>query len=199
MHPYPGAVKSVVAGAVGLALCVALVVVTTSTPATAASKRGSFTSTYTCESPGGRSSSEVSLKVGFPRSAEAGAVVPSRRVTASITVPKKFVDLMRRYGVESISGRAVDGRLRVGKKRVAVSDVVLPRTDVPSRGGMTLRGTGTVGSFVIAKPGAYAVRIPAAFDAKITAHTRSSGDVAATLSCTLASGAPSRLGTLTVR
>ena len=193
--------KFFVAGLTGLLLSVALVVVAFSAPSTAGvvSKRAPLTTTYSCSSPAGTSSSRVVLDTAFPKSARAGATVPARRVTASITVPKKFVDLMRQYGVESISGKAVDAKFGVGKLRVAVSDVVLPATEVPARGGLTLRGTGTAGAFAIRKPGSYAVRIPAAFDAKVMARTRSFGDVAATLSCTLAKGAPNTLGSLRVR
>jgi len=199
--PYPGAVKSLAAGLTGLVLSVALVLVAfpASSTAAVASKRASLTSTYTCSSPAGTSSSKVVLDTAFPKSVRAGSTVAARRVTASITVPKKFVDFMRQYGVESISGKAVDAKFRVGKKRVGVSDVVLPQTAVPASGGMTLRGVGTAGAFSIGKPGTYAVRIPTAFDAKIMARTRSFGDVAATLSCTLAKGAPDKLGALTVR
>ena len=193
--------KSFVAGLTSLVLSVALVVVAFSAPSTAAvaSKRASLTSTYSCSSPAGSGSSKVVLDTAFPKSVKAGETVRARRVTASITVPKKFVDFMRQYGVESISGKAVDAKFRVGKLRVAVSDVVLPKTEVPASGGMTLRGIGSVRAFTIAKPGRYVVRIPASFGAKVLAHTRSYGDVAASLSCSLAKGAPSTFGSVRVR
>lgn len=182
----------------GLASGLVAVALVPAVPAVAAKGAVTLTSTYTCESPAGSGSSQVRIATSLPGSVKAGSRVKARALQASITVPPELVDYLRQYGVESISGSVKDARYRVGAKKVGLT-TVLPTTPVPASGGMTLRGKGRAGAFSIATPGTYAVRIPASFVAKVTARTRSFGDVRAALTCTLAKGAPSKLGSLKVR
>ncbi|GAA4119842.1 hypothetical protein GCM10022215_22780 [Nocardioides fonticola] len=159
----------------------------------------SLTTTYSCSTSFGTESADVKLSADFPSSVASGSTVAARSVGFSVTVPPRFVGYMRQFGVESVSGRGSKAAYRVGSTKHALRKVKLPKTAVPASGAMVLKGKGVASAFTAPAPGTYAVRVPSSFAATMKATTSSGDSSTIDLDCTLASGAPSKIGTLTVR
>ena len=105
---------------------------------------------------------------------------------------------MRQYlGVTAISGKATKASYRIGAKKVPLTGLVLPETRLPARGSVTLMATGTAKGFTLSNPGTYAVKVPLSF--RLHAANQDGEPIPGTpLSCALASGAPSKLGSIKV-
>ncbi|WP_232676465.1 DUF6801 domain-containing protein [Nocardioides sp. R-C-SC26] len=182
-----------------LVLAVSLLAVA-GAPAHARSDRAArLTTTYSCSNPQfGGGSSAVTIGTTLPSSVRTGARLPARTVRATITVPDRMVRLMRQYGVRSVTGKASGATYRVGAKKVAISDMRIPRTNVPASGAMRITGTGRAGAVTLTRAGRYVVRIPASFQARVTATFSGGQTIAISMNCSVASGAPTRLGTIRV-
>ena len=60
--------------------------------------------------------------------------MPDRQVRVRVVVPAEFVAAMPQYlGVTAISGKATNASYRVGAKKVPLTGLVLPRTQLPAR------------------------------------------------------------------
>ncbi|MBZ5733055.1 hypothetical protein K8Z61_00970 [Nocardioides sp. TRM66260-LWL] len=176
----------------------ALTGLTALTTAAAQAATRTVRTTYSCASDFGTQRTAVRISADFPSSVRRGSTVAARRVGFAVTVPKEYVGYLRQFGVRSVSGVGSRSAYRVGSTRHALTGVRLPRTKVPSRGALVLRGGGTAASFRAPAPGRYAVQVPASFRARLTVYT-DSGSNSLDLRCSLVRGAPSRIGTLTVR
>lgn len=154
--------------------------------------------TYDCNSDFGSGSGVVRVSTKLPQSVRVSQRLRSRVVRVSLTLPWELVDELRRNHVRSLEGSSEVTRLRVGKKRLAVRDVTIPRTKVPDEGSMTLRGVGTADAFSIRRAGEYSVRVPRRFAADITARINEYS-ATRTLTCTVTPGASRQLTTLLVR
>lgn len=189
--------RTVAPALVSVAAATALVVPVLSSPAEAAP--ASLATTYSCATGFGTESSDVRLSADFPSAVASGSTVDARRVGFSVTVPPRFVGYLRQFGVKSVSGRGSKASYRVGSAKHPLRKLRLPQTDVPASGAMVLKGKGVASAFTAPSAGSYAVRVPTSFTATMKATTSSGDTQTIDLSCSLAKGAPSRLGTLTVR
>jgi len=157
-----------------------------------------LTTTYTCTNAligAGDISGE--LTVDMPTSAPSGSTVPSRPVGIKVTIPDAIVDTMRGLTVSKIQGTATGLTYRVGPQTVPMSNASIPETALPGDGPMTLETTATASSFVAQTPGFYPVKVPLNITVNATATTLI-GPNNQTIQCTLKSGAPDLIGTLTV-
>ncbi|MGA8847553.1 MAG: DUF6801 domain-containing protein [Nocardioides sp.] len=162
----------------------------------------SVLTSYDCRSEFGSGTASVRSTVALPRTVAASERVAPRRMHVALQVPKRIVDELRRNSVDSLEGSSRSVRLTVGTLRVRVRDVTLLRTDLPTQGAMTLRGSGTTDAFRIRRAGEYAVRVPRRLSVNLTAWVEDDafGDASATrpLTCAAASGTDRRLATLRV-
>jgi hypothetical protein len=160
-------------------------------------KPASITTSYGC-TPFDQYPVTGTTSVNLPAQVAAGRQVPDRRVQVRVVVPAAIVAAMRQYlGVTAISGKATNASYRVGVKKVALTGLVLPRTALPARGSVTLTATGTAKGFRLSNPGTYSVKVPRTF--RLHAANQDGEPIPGTpLSCSLASGAPSKLGTIKV-
>ncbi len=164
----------------------------------AEAKPASITTSYACATPFGPQTVAGTTSVNLPARVRSGDKVSDRRVQVRVVVPAAFVAAAREFlGVTAISGKATDAFYRVGAKKVALTGLRLPRTALPARGPLTLRATGVAKGFQLTKPGTYAVKVPLSF--RLHAANQDGEPIPGTpLSCSLASGAPSKLGTIKV-
>lgn len=152
---------------------------------------------YRCSSDFGSGNSGVRIQVSIPDVAFQGVTVPSRRVSFKIRVPADMVDLMRQYGVDSISatGRA---HYTIGTLKKPIRHLRMPETQVPSTGGMTLKGSGRAASFAINQPGTYAVKVTRTLTATATVHGGIGDGMSADLTCNVRRGESRKLASLRV-
>ncbi len=164
----------------------------------AVAKPASITTSYTCATPFGPQTVTGTTSVNLPARVAAGQKVRDRQVQVRVVIPAAFVRAARDYlGITAISGKATDASYRVGAKKVALTGLVLPRTALPASGPLTLEATGTAKGFRIANPGTYAVKVPLSF--RLHAANQDGEPIPGTpLSCSLAPGAPSKLGSIKV-
>lgn len=155
-----------------------------------------LTTVYTCDSDLGGGDTEVTVRTALPRTVTAGTKMAGRPMDFTIVVPEELTDAMREYGIEEVSGRSDDTTYRVGPKTRKVRKVVLPPTEVPAEGLLILEGQGTAQAVKLRKVDTYPVKLPAAFTADVTATGQFT--VTQELSCVLADGARSKIGTVRV-
>ena len=179
-----------------VALIVATTALVVSGPA-AVAKPASITTSYGC-APFDQYPVTGTTSVNLPAQVTAGRQVPDRQVKVRVTVPAQIVAAMRQYlGVTALSGKATKASYRIGSKKVALTGLVLPETRLPRQGSVTLTATGTAKGFTLSNPGTYAVKVPLSF--RLFAANQDGEPIPGTpLSCTLASGAPSKLGSIKV-
>ncbi len=152
---------------------------------------------YRCSSQYGSGSSRVRIQVTLPDKVAQGVTVPSRRVTFSIRVPQDMVDVLRTYDVESVSARG-SARFTVGSLKRPIRHLHVPDTDVPSSGGMTLKGSGRAASFALNRTGTFTVKVTKALAATATAHGGTFDGQMVDMSCAVRRGQSRTLATLTV-
>lgn len=162
-----------------------------------------LTTSYTCTAKAAgqtfTGTSAVTVSVGLPSQVHVGTFLKARPISVSIVVPKAILDKLRSFSVDAVSATSTDARYRVGGTSHPIRNLVVPKTDVPSSGAMTLPGSGTAAGFTAGTTGSFAVRVPKAFTAAGTAYGAFLyGDTPISMSCSLAVGAPSRLSTLSV-
>lgn len=187
--------------AVLLALPV-LAAVTAPSPAAGAAR--SVTTTYDCAAPVLLGSIEGPLRVTvharFPRRVDVGERILARSVALDAAVPPEVVDQLRWRGITWVSAQtAPTGRsvsYRVGDRVRPVVAFSVGRRDVPASGGMALRGRGVAAGVRFRTPGTRAVKVPLSF--RVLGHTSSSLVSELPITCTLAEGAPERLGRIRV-
>jgi hypothetical protein len=158
----------------------------------------SITTSYTCPTPFGPQTVTGTTSVNLPASVAAGQKVRDRQVKVRVVIPAAFVRAARGFlGITAISGKATEASYRVGAKKVPLTGLVLPRTALPASGPLTLKATGIAKGFRLANPGTYAVKVPLSF--RLHAADQDGEPIPGTpLSCTLAPGAPSKLGSIKV-
>jgi len=184
-------------GAVGVSTAlVAGTVVATASAADA--KPVSLKSSYTCATALGDQAMAVTVKIDLPTKVKRNKAVASRPVKMTVVVPESLVTPMRDVlGISALSGSASDIAYRVGAKKVPLTNVTIPRTDVPASGAMTLKASGTAQGFKLKKPGKYVIRIPGSFT--FNANNQDDQPVPSSpFACTVGEGAPTKLGTLKV-
>lgn len=153
---------------------------------------------YRCSSSFGSGASDVRIKVTLPDQVRRGVQVSARTVTFPIEVPADMVDVMRTYGVDSVSAEGRASYL-VGDIRRPIRNLRIPETDVPASGGMTLRGTGRAAAFTPEETGTFAVKVTRRIAATATARGGFAGSgMSADLSCAVRQGESRRLATLQV-
>ena len=166
------------------------------TVAPAEAKPASITTSYTCGTPVGPQTVSGTTSVNLPTRVKVGKKLADRPVHVRVTVPAEFVAAARMFGITAISGRATRASYRVGAQKIPLTKLVLPRTTLPASGPLTLKATGVAKGFRLTKAGTYAVQVPASF--RIQAADQDGRTFpGGPLPCTLASGAPSKLGTIT--
>jgi hypothetical protein len=168
------------------------------TPPVAARASDAVTTAYACTSDFGSGAAAARVATALPRSVAAGRTLARRDLTVALRVPQQLVDRLRAFGVDSLSGSARPTTVRAGRTRVRVTGLRIPRTPVPASGAMTLRGSGDLAAFSVPTPGRYAVRVPRRVVADVVARIGET-PASTTLLCAVASGAPQRLTTLSVR
>ena len=151
---------------------------------------------FRCSSSFGGGSAGVRVRATIPDQVQRGVAVPGRRITFRIKVPADMVRMMRTYGVDSVSGRGraayTIGSIKRPIKRLRIRD-----TDVPSSGGMTLRGSGRAVGFTVDTPGTYLVKVAKSLRATVTADLGSSS-LSAPLTCSVRRGQSRTLASLQV-
>jgi hypothetical protein len=158
----------------------------------------SLKSSYTCATALGDQTMAVTIKLDLPTKVKKNAKVADRPVAMTVVVPESLVTPMRDIlGITALSGSASNIKYAVGSTKVPLAKVKIPRTNVPDSGPMTLHAKGIAKGFSIKKPGTYTVTIPKAFT--FNANNQDNQPVPTSpFPCTLASGAPTKLGTLKV-
>lgn len=117
----------------------------------------------------------------------------------TVVVPESLVTPMRDVlGIKALSGSASSIKYQVGAKKVALSNVKIPRTTVPKSGSMVLKAKGTAGGFKAPKKtGRLTVSIPRSF--VFNASNQDGQPVPSSpFTCSVASGAPTKLGSIKV-
>ena len=186
------AVRSLAATGTAAALGLGGVLVA-ATPADAAS----LTTSYTCGTLVGDKTFAVTIRLRLPASVVTGSRVKARPVHATLTLPADVVAGLRFIGVTEISGTATKMFYRVGKKSVGMKNVKLAKTPVPASGPMPIKADGTAKAFIAPAPGRYAIKVPKSF---LFNGVDQNGEPlpGSPISCSLASGAPAKIGTLRV-
>ncbi len=176
---------------------IAVTAFVTSVPA-AEAKPASITTSYVCGSPFGNQVVSGTSTVNLPAKVRSGTKLAERPVRIRMVLPAAIVSAMRDIlGITAISGKATGASYTVGNKLVPLTNLVLPRTPLPARGPVTLNATGVAKGFRLTRAGTYAVKVPTSF--RLYAYNQAGQAIPGSpLSCTLASGAPSKLGTITV-
>lgn len=151
---------------------------------------------YRCSSSFGGGKTDVRIQVSIPDRIAQGVTVPSRRITFKIKVPGKMVDMLRSYGVDSVSGRG-HASYTVGALKRPIRKLHLRDTDVPATGGMTLKGSGRAASFIMSQPGTYKVKVTKKLRATATAHVGASS-YSTDLTCNVRRGESRTLASLEV-
>jgi hypothetical protein len=164
----------------------------------AEARPSSITTSYACSTPFGPQTVSGTTSVNLPAKVRRGDKVADRRVQVQVVLPAAVVAAARDFlGVTAISGKATNAFYRVGAKKIALTRLVLPRTALPARGPLTLKATGVAKGFRLTSPGTYAVKVPLSF--RLHAADQHGQPIPGTpLVCSLASGAPSKLGTIKV-
>lgn len=158
----------------------------------------SLKSSYTCGTALGDQTMAVTIKIDLPAKVKRGKPVASRPVKMTVVVPETLVTPMRDVlGITALSGSANDIRYSVGAKKVPLANVKIPRTDVPDSGAMTLHASGTAKGFRLTKPGRYVVKIPTSFTFN-AANQDGQPVPSSPFPCTVADGAPTKLGVIKV-
>jgi len=162
----------------------------------AEAKPVSLKSRYTCATAVGEQTLPVTIKLDLPTKVKKGKKVADSKAKMVVVVPESLVTPLRDIlGVSALSGTATAIKYSVGSKKVPLAKVKVPRTAVPDSGSMTLRGSGVAKGFTLKKPGKYTVRIPKSFTFN---PKNQDGDALPSFPCTLAAGAPSKIGTIKV-
>lgn len=162
-------------------------------------KPASLKSSYSCATALGDQAMSVTIKLDLPAKVKRGKKVAARPVRMTVVVPETLVTPMRDLlGITALSGSASSIKYTVGAKRVPLKKVRIPRTTVPTSGAMILRAKGVAGAFKAPrKTGRLTVRIPRTF--VFNALNQAGQPVPSSpFTCTLASGAPTKLGTIKV-
>ncbi|MGO1166141.1 MAG: DUF6801 domain-containing protein, partial [Janibacter sp.] len=101
---------------------------------------------YTCSVPDqGRTFTDpwtVDLTMDIPDQVEPGAEIPAGAITADVTPDAEATELMQTLGVEYLEGSASTSYTFGGGDTRTV-DLEVDRTTVPSKGSVTVTGTGT--------------------------------------------------------
>ncbi len=184
-----------------LAALAATALATTALVATAPAaeaKKVSLKSAYSCATALGDTPMDVTITIDLPTKVKKGAKVKDRPVNLKVVVPESLVSPMRDLlGISALSGSASKIKYSVGSTKVPLKNVKIPRTTVPESGAMTLKAKGVASGFTLKKPGKYTVKIPQAFT--FNANNQDGNPVPSSpFGCSLADGAPSKLGTIKV-
>lgn len=184
--------------AVGGTAALAATTVLVAAPA-AEAKPASLESSYTCATALGDQTMGVTIKLDLPAKAKKGKKVAARPVKLTVVVPETLVTPMRDLlGISALSGSASSIKYQVGKLQVPLKNVTIPKTPVPASGPMTLKAKGVAGAFKAPKKkGKVVVSIPKSFT--FNASNQDGQPVPSSpFSCSVASGAPTKLGTIKV-
>jgi len=141
----------------------------------------------------------VTIRLDLPAKAKKGKSVAARPVKLTVVVPESLVTPMRDVlGISALSGSASNIKYRVGSKSVPLTKVNIPKTAVPASGPMVLKAKGVAGGFKAPKKkGKLVVSIPRSFT--FNASNQDGQPVPSSpFDCTLASGAPTKLGSIKV-
>ena len=194
------------------AMAAAALVGVTAPAATAATA----TTTYTCTFPSlGARDIPASLTATLPDTAAAGLDAPAIPVLLSVTLPADVVDAARGlFQATSLGGFSNDmsatlteGTSTTAAAELGLDKVKFPQTPLPASPGQPLRLTTpnplTAGTIpATTKPvnlpaaGTYNINVPSAF--KFTATKQGEAVILADVPCTLKTGAPSSLGSITL-
>lgn len=181
-----------------LGATVALAAGTALVAAPAEAKPVSLKSAYTCATALGDQEMAVTIKIDLPTKVKRKKPVADRPVKMTVVVPETLVTPMRDIlGITALSGSASDITYSVGAKKVPLAGVKIPRTDVPDSGAMTLQASGTAKGLKLAKPGKYVVKIPSSFTFN-AANQDGQPVPSSPFPCSVADGAPTKLGTIKV-
>lgn len=166
--------------------------------APAEAKPVSVKTSYACATVLGDQAMDVTIKLDLPTKVKKGTKVKDQPVNMTVVVPESLVGPMRDVlGITALSGSASDIKYTVGKTKVPLANVKIPRTEVPESGAMTLKAKGTAKGFTLKKPGQYVVTVPQAFT--FNADDQNGNPVPSSpFGCALADGAASKLGTIKV-
>jgi hypothetical protein len=184
--------------AIGGTAALAATTVLVAAPA-AEAKPASLKSSYTCATALGDQTMAVTIKLDLPAKAKRGKQVASRPVNMTVVVPESLVDPMRDIlGISALSGSASAIKYSVGGMKVPLSKVKIPKTKVPNSGPMTLKAKGIANGFKAPKKlGKLTVSIPKAFT--FNANNQDGAAVPSSpFQCSLAKGAPTKLGVIKV-
>ena len=166
----------------------------------AQAKKASVKTTYTCEaSVLGAQDVGVVIKLNMPAKVKKGKPVAKRAVNMNVTLPESLVGPLRDLlGVEELSGNASKIKYSVGSTKIPLSKVKLAKTAVPDSGPMTLKAKGVANGFKAPKkPGTYVIKAPGTFT--FTARDGSGSVIGGSgFPCSLADGAPAKLGSIKV-
>lgn len=187
-----------------------LLVGATAAPAEAVTR--SLTTSYSCTASTaagtfGPETASGTISVNLPRQIGVGTRLRARPITITVDIPEAMVDQMRDYNIDSFQGSSDDASYRLKRRGIPVvkrpiNDLVLPETQVPATGGMTVVGTGTAAGYTFQRTGRWSVLVPKSFTANGTVHAAGpfppAGNYNADISCTLASGAEARIATIRV-
>jgi hypothetical protein len=184
--------------AIGGTAALAATTVLVAAPA-AEAKPASLKSSYTCATALGDQTMAVTIKLDLPAKVKKGKKVAARPVKMTVVVPESLVAPMRDVlGISALSGSASNIKYRVGKLRVPLKKVTIPKTKVPASGAMTLKAKGVASGFKAPKKkGKLVVSIPKSFT--FNASNQNGQPVPSSpFACSVGSGAPTKLGTIKV-
>lgn len=162
-------------------------------------KPASVVSSYSCATALGDQVMGVTVKLDLPAKAKRGKKVSARPVKLTVVVPETLVSPMRDLlGISALSGSASNIKYKVGAKNVPLTKVKIPKTTVPASGPMVLKAKGVAGGFKAPnKKGKLTVSIPKSFT--FNANNQDGQPVPSSpFNCSVASGAPTKLGTIKV-
>jgi hypothetical protein len=186
----------VAAVAATTALAAAGLVGTATTSANAA-KAAPLATTYSCSTPLGDLELPVTLSTTLPTSAKANKTIPAKTVTIGVTVGADLVGAASGLLGATGLGGSVAGDILAGKTKVGMTGT-MPTTDIVDPfAALEMAGTGKTKAFKLAKAGTYVVKAPKTIT--FTPTNQDGEPLIGPMPCTLANGAPSKLGSIKVK
>ena len=166
------------------------------TATTAEAKAAKLTTSYTCSTALMDFDLPVTMTTNLPAKAKAGKKVKASKVTIQVTVPADVVGAAKAFlGVTELGG-GITGDLTAGKTKIALSGNMPAQDLTDVAGDLVLPGKGKTGAFKIAKKGNYVVKAPSVV--KFSPINQDGEAFIGEVSCSLAKGAKSKLGTIKV-
>lgn len=182
-------------GAAGAMGAVALVGIA---PAADAATVKPLKTTYTCTTVGDL---PTTVSIGLPTSAKAKQTkkgISAKSFSLKITLSEGIATALRGL-TDDVAGTADGVSYKVGKATAKVSNVAIKKTSTGTSGPLVLtaKASGKQPTFKLKKKGAYTITAPKSFT--FTPTTGEGDPLVGELSCALAAGAPSKVGTFKVK